>query len=414
MDFLRRHKNVNEIDVDAIFRRVDNDADDILNYQEFVECLMPSQVSTFRSLKVSSTHAGFKGLASQGGNNQSLKNIPQSPSKWSSSISTQKPVSKTLPPGYQSSTFSSSMRKVSSPSPRRASPTKSLRNNTSLKPSSPIRSSNLNISSRSLHKKPLKSQDQCSGRSPLRSSQSRAYTSQDLSQKPESSIISIEEKELVGWFQEEIKINRDVERKKNELSLKHDFNLFDAFRMFDRQGTGYANLNDFQETFEYFNFSAPKDEIFLLIKHFSNSGQLNFKQFSEVISPKQEEYARILRNRSSNDLDLEFPEFSRETLNTFLETFRLLLDAESLAERVRQRLTRMPDFSLYQAFMAVDKGRDGFITIDEFQSVLQSHSIFASTKDLQSLLGKYDKNKDGRVSYTDFIEEITPKSPKRF
>jgi Ca2+-binding EF-hand superfamily protein len=91
-----------------------------------------------------------------------------------------------------------------------------------------------------------------------------------------------------------------------------------------------------------------------------------------------------------------------------------MLDAESLAERVRQKLSRMPEFSLYQAFMAVDKDRNGFITIDEFQRILNSHNIFASSKDLQSLMGKYDKNRDGRVSYTDFVQEITPKSPRRF
>lgn len=31
--------------------------------------------------------------------------------------------------------------------------------------------------------------------------------------------------------------------------------------------------------------------------------------------------------------------------------------------------------------------------------------------DVKTLLGKYDVNKDGRVSYSDFAQEMTPKSP---
>ena len=414
-DFLRRHQNISQQDIDAIFRRVDNDADDLLNYHEFVECLMPSQVSTVRSLKA----ASFNSLASPRHSFNQVKDqisrIETSPLKGSGRKSL----------NYQSSTFASSMKSVFSTSPRRSSPLRSLRQGLKGKRQlSPVKSSNLNISSRSTNgvRRPSPSKSLRSNPSPLRASCSTPNPSASMPYAHSSIFQSIdktpqprsEERELVLWFQEEIKISRDIEKKKNELSLKHDFNIPDAFRLFDQSDSGLVTLPDLQETFTYFNFSAPKDEIYLLLKHYSNCGQLNISEFSEMISPKQEEYNRILRNRSSNMPESDFPLFSSETLKTFLEMFRLMLDAESLAERVRQKLSRMPDFSLYQAFMAVDKDRNGFITIDEFQRILNSHNIFASSKDLQSLMGKYDKNRDGRVSYTDFVQEITPKSPRRF
>jgi hypothetical protein len=44
--------------------------------------------------------------------------------------------------------------------------------------------------------------------------------------------------ELSDWFKQILFIEKDIESAKIELSLKHDFNLVDAFRLFDRQGLG--------------------------------------------------------------------------------------------------------------------------------------------------------------------------------
>ena len=264
--------------------------------------------------------------------------------------------------------------------------------------------------------------------SPLRrSSPSRALSpsrslaeSQNLSKSFSRTVggSSIEENELVSWFQDEIRLNREIERKKNDLSLRHDFNLIDAFRVFDKHDLGYVALTDFEDTFRSLGFYASPDEIYLLIKHFSHlqNSRLSFADFSELLSPRQEEYARILRNRNPVNASYEsrLRVFSRETVDQFLATLRQIFDSENLAERVRQRLSKMPEFSLHSAFVAVDKDRNGFITLDEFQNVLQSHGVFATSKDLQGLLDKYDKNRDGRVTYSEFVDEVTPKSPRRF
>ena len=188
--------------------------------------------------------------------------------------------------------------------------------------------------------------------------------------------------------------------------------------MFDQHDFGTISISNIEETLSFFSCHATRDELYLLVKHYSHlqDNRLRFADFSEIFAPKQEEYSRILRTRSSANLigPDRLKVFTRETLNSFLSVFRLILDAEAVAERVRQRLSRMPDFSMFQAFNAVDKDRNGFITIDEFQSILHNHRIFASSKDLQSLMEKYDKNKDGRVSYSEFIEEVTPKSPRKY
>lgn len=446
--FLRRHRNVSDEDVDGIFRRVDTDGDELINYQEFVDCVLSTQTIRSASPRLAQTdRSGFERSLMASVRNSSPLRIksPQRNALSSNSLRLQSASQNSLKiplagSTFRNPTFSSSMRSSQGLSPRNSSPlrnssgksfgqTSPLRNSQngfSLKNTSPTRTFGENTAA-SFSRNNL-SQTQASNSfrksSPLRRpspglNQSR-FSSMSATSLNRSSRLQtpIEEKELVAWFQEEIKISREVERKKNELALKHDFNLFDAFRMFDKSDLGYINLSDFEDTLSYFAFYAPRDEIYLLFKHFSHlqNSRLQFADFSEVFSPKQEEYARVLRNRSSANLSGpgRMQVFSRDSQSLFLDTLRSLLDAESLAERVRQRLSRMPEFSLHQAFVAVDKDRNGFITIDEFQSILFSHGIFATSKDLQSLMQKYDKNKDGRVSYSEFIDEVTPKSPRRF
>jgi len=45
---------------------------------------------------------------------------------------------------------------------------------------------------------------------------------------------------------------------------------------------------------------------------------------------------------------------------------------------------------------------------------LNDYGIFATKTDLENLVKRYDKNEDGKVSYGEFISEITPKSPFKY
>jgi Ca2+-binding EF-hand superfamily protein len=42
---------------------------------------------------------------------------------------------------------------------------------------------------------------------------------------------------------------------------------------------------------------------------------------------------------------------------------------------------------------------------------LNEHGIFVTNQDLVALISRYDKNQDGKVSYGEFLSELTPKSP---
>jgi Ca2+-binding EF-hand superfamily protein len=42
------------------------------------------------------------------------------------------------------------------------------------------------------------------------------------------------------------------------------------------------------------------------------------------------------------------------------------------------------------------------------------YGIRASGKELEGLIDRYDRDRDGIVSYGEFVDEVRPKSPKRY
>lgn len=42
--------------------------------------------------------------------------------------------------------------------------------------------------------------------------------------------------------------------------------------------------------------------------------------------------------------------------------------------------------------------------------MLLDHKVYVSDSELKALVNRYDTNGDGRVSYSEFVQELAPKS----
>lgn len=90
---------------------------------------------------------------------------------------------------------------------------------------------------------------------------------------------------------------------------------------------------------------------------------------------------------------------------------KLHIDAENLAEGIREIITSSGQFDARDLFRRMDMDGNGVISIGEFQSLLRFYGIPVSMSEADSLAKRYDGNKDGIVSYSDFLSEVEPKSP---
>lgn len=105
--------------------------------------------------------------------------------------------------------------------------------------------------------------------------------------------------------------------------------------------------------------------------------------------------------------------FTGYTVELFRKVLNKSIENEFHSEKLRQRLSRRPLFDNFEAFEALDIDKNGFVSKYEFRELLANHGFYATQKELDSLMNRYDQNEDGKVSYTEFVREITPKSPEK-
>lgn len=63
---------------------------------------------------------------------------------------------------------------------------------------------------------------------------------------------------LVGYLLDLLNLSRSLESIKMELAIKNDFNLMDAFAIFDDNGEGFCTLEKFKEKLAYIGASVPE------------------------------------------------------------------------------------------------------------------------------------------------------------
>ncbi len=114
------------------------------------------------------------------------------------------------------------------------------------------------------------------------------------------------------------------------------------------------------------------------------------------MSPQDREYKRILECRRPYNAELLY-----STKSLLQIVLRLLFSTERKVESWRQRLDRTPGFRVQVAFDRIDRLGKGYFTDTDFISYLQRNGISYLNKDIDMLLSRYDKNRDGIVGYTE-------------
>ena len=101
--------------------------------------------------------------------------------------------------------------------------------------------------------------------------------------------------------------------------------------------------------------------------------------------------------------------FYPDTKMTFTEAWKALFRSEVDAEKLRIQTQRKMNFSSHEAFAAMDSDGDQNIDKEDLRQFFSRHCMYVPDKELCGLIERYDKNRDGKISYTEFAQEITPR-----
>lgn len=153
-----------------------------------------------------------------------------------------------------------------------------------------------------------------------------------------------EEKELVFALNELLKAEDDLERQKINLSMMHDFNLVDLFRMFDLEGKGFVTFDEFRDGISLFGHFPSTDDVLLLFSRYDSLKEevLRYSSFCDMFCPKTKEYCASLSTKKPFYLKNPYlnPKefFNPDTRINIEYLIAENLKVESMAESVRQHL----------------------------------------------------------------------------
>jgi len=95
-----------------------------------------------------------------------------------------------------------------------------------------------------------------------------------------------------------------LENAKISLVNRADFNLFDAFRVFDVDSRGYITVTDLKDGLNNIGVFPSYEEMELYVKRYDkdNDMRLRFSEFCDSLTPNDTYYSAILNRRVANDV----------------------------------------------------------------------------------------------------------------
>lgn len=119
---------------------------------------------------------------------------------------------------------------------------------------------------------------------------------------------------------------------------KNDFNVFDAFRIFDIDSRGWISQTDLKYGLNEIGVYPAAEELDLFIKRYDKDldGRIKFSEFCDSFTPVDNYYAIILNRRTSNNARGRFYSrddcFLSETKLEFKQVWRTHFKIEVYAE----------------------------------------------------------------------------------
>jgi len=93
--------------------------------------------------------------------------------------------------------------------------------------------------------------------------------------------------EIIGYFKKLVHFEGEIEKTKQDLCFRPDFNMYDLYMVFDKEKKGYCFLNDFEQAFKLIKINISSKEATLFFKKFekNNCGRLRLPEFSKIFAP---------------------------------------------------------------------------------------------------------------------------------
>jgi Ca2+-binding EF-hand superfamily protein len=224
-------------------------------------------------------------------------------------------------------------------------------------------------------------------------------------------------REVCHVWEEQIKLEKEIELLKCQLANRSDFSCMAAFATFDYRNLGCLASTEFVDCMQkYIGMGAadPRLSTYLFIRHDSDmDGRINYGEFCRLIVPKiNADLGTRLLDRSPIADRLSY-----ETHELFRRLLLAHLNLESGNNRMREKLNDkllIEGWCLSDLFRILDENNIGNLTDCALECFLIENRRSGSrhlVTDIELLISLYERghSKARAISYLMFEDQLTPK-----
>ena len=205
-----------------------------------------------------------------------------------------------------------------------------------------------------------------------------------------------------------------IEHIKENLTKREDLSLKEIFNLFDKDQTNFISLNNFQLICKkIFNLYPTLDQVKLVFKRYKkieevkvnskNDFSLNFEEFIKMMSPQKTEYINIIDNK--NKIDKTNIKLSVKSKNILTELIKCLIQKETDYYKIRNKLNESCLELLWKEIIKHSKNKDK-ISKKQMNKFLEKYGYFLEQKQIDNIFFIFDKEYTGKIKEKDFIQEM--------
>ena len=215
---------------------------------------------------------------------------------------------------------------------------------------------------------------------------------------------------FINFIREIMNIENQIENYKIELSLRSDFNIEDAFKIFELNGRGIINEADLKYGLNLLDIYASDKDIELIMRRadIRKNNLISYADFFDLIVPFEKNYRNMIENRLPSNFIPKYNKADVFMLSTkiyFQNLIRLIINLENKLEKLRYCLGDAKS-QLNCIFKNMDRCKRGFITDEDLNYFMKCNGICCTDREIGLAFIRFDKNRNGKVELWEIADEL--------